>query len=718
MNLLETAVEWYALGYTILPCRPDGSKAPAVDWKDFQTTRPTPEQTVMWASNHPGIGVLTGTAANLEMIEAEGRAIEDGHLELLTTLADDSGLLDLWTRILCGYSEVTPGGGIHWYYRVDGAARPNTKLASRPKPGGKDVLWETRGDRGFSIIAPSGGSTHPSGRSWEIVSGTPADIPLLTEAERDTLFALVSMLDESPSRDLSEHPSQPRPTDGSLRPGDDFNLRARWDDILTPHGWTAVARIGSGLAWRRPEKRDGISATTGQAADADRLYVFSTSTVFDSEVPYSKFGAYATLNHDGDHAAAARALRLAGWGTPLEAIEEIAAWERPTAAPQSTPLDPPPSHTDTEGGAPERPSTIDRLLASPALAAEVQKLLHRQDAQEIVAEIYGRRRPLPAVAEGTVADILANPIEERWRFHGIWPAEGRVLLVAQRKTGKTTMIGNIAKSLILGVPFLDHTAHAIGEDRTVVVLNYEVSAHQFARWMDDMGVPGDRMYVFNMRGTENPLLTEVGRWDLAQKIKAQRGEVLIVDPFGRAFPGEQNDASQVSPWLVNLDQVAEMGGCSELLLTAHAGWGSTNVRSRGSSALEDWPDAILTMRKDEDGNRFIKADGRDVDVEESMLRWHEDTRTYSRTTEVGMTADERGITRLADLIVEQVKLSPGLSMSATLRAIRENGGTWSKRHELDARRQAESRGQIRAEAGPKGAVLLYPVDLWRAVPNG
>lgn len=76
---------------------------------------------------------------------------------------------------------------------------------------------------------------------------------------------------------------------------------------------------------------------------------------------------------------------------------------------------------------------------------------------------------------------------------------------------------------------------------------------------------------------------------------------------------------------------------------------------------------------------------------------------------VGPTADERGITRLAGLLVEQVKMSPGLSFAATLRTIRGNGGTWSKRHERDALKQAESRGQIRTTAGKNGAVLLYPV---------
>ena len=46
--------------------------------------------------------------------------------------------------------------------------------------------------------------------------------------------------------------------------------------------------------------------------------MFSTSTPFDTETPYSKFSAYAVLNHGGDYAAAAAQLRREGYGAPRE----------------------------------------------------------------------------------------------------------------------------------------------------------------------------------------------------------------------------------------------------------------------------------------------------------------------------------------------------------------------------------------------------------------
>jgi hypothetical protein len=72
--------------------------------------------------------------------------------------------------------------------------------------------------------------------------------------------------------------------------------------------------MGSGYAWRRPGKSHGTSATTGQSPDGvDRLFVFSTSTVFDAERPYGKFAAYALLEHGNDYSAAAKALAAKGF---------------------------------------------------------------------------------------------------------------------------------------------------------------------------------------------------------------------------------------------------------------------------------------------------------------------------------------------------------------------------------------------------------------------
>lgn len=61
----------------------------------------------------------------------------------------------------------------------------------------------------------------------------------------------------------------------------------------------------------------GISATTGRN-DGDNLYVWTTSTEFEAERPYDKFGALAHTEHAGDHSAAAKALQARGYGVRVE----------------------------------------------------------------------------------------------------------------------------------------------------------------------------------------------------------------------------------------------------------------------------------------------------------------------------------------------------------------------------------------------------------------
>jgi P4 family phage/plasmid primase-like protien len=358
-DLLHLALTLHQQGYTPLPINPNATKMPAVKWATYLDTQPTTDDITNWFTriDTDGIGIITGASSgNLEMIEFEGRAVDEGLLTQLITSMADHDAADLWHRIANGWVEITPGGGYHWHYRIsDGPARPNTKLARRPAtptelqtaPKEKvKVLIETRGQGGFTVIAPSAGRTHPTGNAWVTVAGGPTTIPSITSEERDLLYAVANLLDRTPTVE----PPPPRTTTGSTpgtRPGDDYNQRASWDDILTD--WTRINRAGF-TAWRRPGKTDpGISATTGRNT-GDNLYVFSSSTEFDTETPYSKFAAYALLHHGGDYSAAAKALAAQGYGTePHRTSNDLTGLIAPSASGNlatvtALPTPEPPSH--------------------------------------------------------------------------------------------------------------------------------------------------------------------------------------------------------------------------------------------------------------------------------------------------------------------------------------------------------------------------------------
>ena len=315
-NLLPIALRFLAQGISVVPTANDGSKRPAFSWERFQRELPIADELLMWFKDGvDGIGVITGAVSgNLEMLELEGRAVaEKMHLEV-AEIAKNSGLGNLWERLNAGYVELTPSGGLHWLYRVsDGVLPGNTKLARKPgENGGVDVWAETRSEGGFTITAPSGGSTHPSGGNWTLIGGSIETIPTITMQERSALHDIFAMFDEMPKAAVLQQEVVAK-HDGTLSPGDDYNARTTWEELLQPLGWTVVYRKGESTVWRRPGKNEGISATTNFNGN-DKFYVFSTSTQFDAETSYSKFAFYATIKHGGDFKAAANNLRNLGYG--------------------------------------------------------------------------------------------------------------------------------------------------------------------------------------------------------------------------------------------------------------------------------------------------------------------------------------------------------------------------------------------------------------------
>lgn len=342
MRVAEVARIWQAAGVSIIPILDNQTKRPALRWSPYQAVAPTIEQVDEWWGNGKpwGLALICGAiSGNLEMTEIEGRAMVSDKLQDLINRMDELGVGHVWDLLYGpeGFTETSPSGGLHFLYRISDHEVPgNTKIARRPATEEElsadpqdrlKVLAETRGHGGYVITAPTPGICHPSGEPWTLREGRYGILPTITWQERNLFHeALRLALDESPAMSVtttlpsssgtSSTTSSLLSATGVLSPGDDFEAHTDWAEILEPHGWTLESRRGPERHWTRPgkDRREGASATSGRAGDRDRLYVFSTSTVFESEVPYTKFGAYALLNHGGDHHAAARELVRQGFG--------------------------------------------------------------------------------------------------------------------------------------------------------------------------------------------------------------------------------------------------------------------------------------------------------------------------------------------------------------------------------------------------------------------
>lgn len=324
LDTLTAALAWCAHGCSVIRAAIDGSKAPLGTWKHRQQHRAAPEDLTEWfGSGHPGLGIVCGAVSgNLEMLEIEGRAVADGTVTRFLTALEDHGLTDVRDRILNGYLERSPSGGLHLFYTVNGPITGNTKLAQRPDPEPDNphhvaALIETRGEGGYVIVAPSHGPVHPSGAPWEHLSGHPGGIPTLSPDERDAVHAVATLLDEMPTPEPLPDPVplDTRSIGGGVPPGVDYNARATWSEILEPAAWTRVRVLSGRTYWRRPGKSVGISAVTGGPA-GDYFWSWTTSTDLPAEQALSKWRVYTLLHHAGDFTASARALAARGYGTP------------------------------------------------------------------------------------------------------------------------------------------------------------------------------------------------------------------------------------------------------------------------------------------------------------------------------------------------------------------------------------------------------------------
>lgn len=392
---LETALHLRNHHLSIIPTRPDGTKAPALPWKAYQTAPAPLAEVNEWYKDgnrrNLGIAIVTGKASDrLEMTEIEGRAAAD--LPKIAATMTERGHAKLWERLNAGWLELSPSGGFHWIYRLEAGAKVpgNTKLARNAQG---EVLAETRGEGGYFIAAPTPGSHHKTGNPWQALAGGPATVPTITEAERAAFHkAITDTLDETPEAPVSLFSTPARTntpvapvsaSEGGLKPGDDYEQKTDWADILTPHGWTLHSTLTSGERfWTRPGKhpRDGHSASTGHADDRDRLYVFSSSVPdFPVEEPITKFRAYSILNHAGDDTAAARALAAAGFGEKAPITVKLA--DILPARPASPPTPPPtPAVGEQAAGEPatapvaepageQAPETAATIAEAPATAS-------------------------------------------------------------------------------------------------------------------------------------------------------------------------------------------------------------------------------------------------------------------------------------------------------------------------------------------------------------
>jgi len=163
----------------------------------------------------------------------------------------------------------------------------------------------------------------PGTRNFKYDPPRPVELRLFKPERRYPVAELEQALDGFPeckgkdklARGYPSPQMPPRPDNwNGLRPGEDLTRHASWSTILERHGWRCLGGSGGAVSWCRPGKREGTSATTNYGG-FDLFYVVSSNAPpFEAQCGYSKFAAFALLEHQGDFSEAARELRQWGFG--------------------------------------------------------------------------------------------------------------------------------------------------------------------------------------------------------------------------------------------------------------------------------------------------------------------------------------------------------------------------------------------------------------------
>ncbi len=263
---------------------------------------------------------------------------------------------------------------------------------------------------------------------------------------------------------------------------------------------------------------------------------------------------------------------------------------------------------------------LSRVADHDDFETDVQKRMHRIRAENearrrITSEYAGESYTLPAPGRTLADDLAVPPRKRKYTIDELHTVGGNSLLVAQYKTGKTTLLLNLVQALADHKPFLGHFDVAALDGR-IAFWNYELDPDMFRTWARDIGIehPEHVAEPFHLRGASLPIWRPSVADQVVDWLRSNEVQFLIVDPAAQAWNGlveTENDNTDVGGFLHILDEIKRRAEVPDLVLATHMGRGHAdedNERSRGATRLEDWMDAgwYLTKEKKTD-TRTLRA---------------------------------------------------------------------------------------------------------------
>lgn len=504
---------------------------------------------------------------------------------------------DTWAALEAEAGAI-PTGRVHWSGRGDGGRhlwfrRPDGPLSMRAmhawakEHGTGHAITATKWSCGidllhhghrYTILPPSIHADSGNPYIWgdSALSAPPGELHPY----------VVALLHREPEV-VAPPPEHPRGTSSADSPMDWYRTSHTWRSLLGAHGWTVVSGDGDhdGSRWRHPLATASYSATIKHGC----LFVYSPNTPFDETADgeprgYTLGRAYAVLEHDGDLTRASRSILDMRDGPRAQRQSDDFAW-----------IEPPAATTVVVDG--EEPADDDGAPAHTLELVDWSTFWDRDlNAATWVVE--------PLIAEG--------------RGHALFAPGG---------TGKSLLGLCIAAAVATGRPILNKPQ---GPPRHVLYLDYEMTDLDLQERLESMGYgPDDDLahLHYALLPSLPPLDTREGAVALVAAAVAVGAEFVVIDTFGRAVAGDENEADTVRNFYRMTGMALKARGIASLRID-HAGK-DLEKGQRGTSAKNDDVDVVWQLRK---------ADGGFVAVaKKRRMGW------IPETVDIAMSEDDDGV---------------------------------------------------------------------------
>jgi len=216
----------------------------------------------------------------------------------------------------------------------------------------------------------------------------------------------------------------------------------------------------------------------------------------------------------------------------------------------------------------------------------------------------------------SAADILAADYTEAVDLvNDILPANGRAVVSAAAKTGKTWFVLALALALAAGK---DALGFRVRQAARVLYFNAELTAknlqNRLRLLLGAFAVPEAALREHLVFCHERTLKLTGDRHGEAirTEVAEYKPALVVFDPLYKFNTGSEDKVQDMTRFFDPLDSLIADFGCSVLLVHHHGksrgeGLATAAHMNRGSSTIADWPDSLLTMTPEDGAEGIVKC---------------------------------------------------------------------------------------------------------------